>query len=109
MNEGFMEMRKCNGSLFSIPVAGTVTVCVFYHIHERRTMSPSAINNMVSFKADYPSVRVKGNKDGETIVRVRSQGFSPEKIRLLCLNSKSLICQCAHSLSNVEMFHSCSP
>lgn len=62
MNEGFMEMRKCNGSLFSIPVAGTVTVCVFYHRHERRTMSLSAINNMVSFKADYPSVRVKGNK-----------------------------------------------
>lgn len=57
-----MEMRKCNGTLLSIPVAGTVALCVFYQTHERRTMSPSAINNMVSFEADYPSVEVEENK-----------------------------------------------
>lgn len=62
MNGGFMEMRKCNGTLFSIPVAGTVALCVFYQRHERRTMSLSAINNMVSFEADYPSVEVEENK-----------------------------------------------
>lgn len=62
MNGGFMEMRKCNGTLFSIPAAGTVALCVFYQRHERRTISLSAINNMVSFEADYPSVGVKGNK-----------------------------------------------
>lgn len=62
MNRGFMEMRKCNGTLFSIPVAGTVALCAFYRRHERRTISLSAINNMVSFEADYPSVEEKGNK-----------------------------------------------
>lgn len=62
MNGGFMEMSKCNGTslLFSIPAAGTVTLCVFYQRHERGTISLSAINNMVSFEADYPSVGVKG-------------------------------------------------
>lgn len=62
MNGGFMEMRKCNGTLFSIPAAGTVALCVFYQRHERRTISLSAINNMVSFEADYPSVEVEENK-----------------------------------------------
>lgn len=57
-----MEMRKRNGTLSSIPVAGTVALCVFYHRHERRTISLSAINNMVSFEADYPSVEVEENK-----------------------------------------------
>lgn len=47
-----------NGTLLSIPVAGTVALCVFYQGHERRTISLSAINNMVSFEADYPSVEV---------------------------------------------------
>lgn len=55
-------MRKCNGTLFSIPAAGTVALCVFYQRHERRTISLSAINNMVSFEADYPSVEVDRNK-----------------------------------------------
>lgn len=57
-----MEMRKCNGTLLSIPVAGTVALCVFYQRHERRTISLFAINNMVSFEADYLSVEVKENK-----------------------------------------------
>lgn len=56
-------MRKCNGTLLSIPAAGTVALCVFYHAHERRTISLSAINNMVSFEADYLSVKdEEGNK-----------------------------------------------
>lgn len=55
-----MEMSKCDGTLVSIPATGTVAVCVFYQRHERGTISPSAINNMVSFEADYPSVGVKG-------------------------------------------------
>lgn len=62
MNGGFMEMRKCNGTLLSILAAGTVALCVFYQTHERRTISLSAINNMVSFEADYPSVEEEGNK-----------------------------------------------
>lgn len=57
-----MEMRKCNGTLFSIPAAGTVFLCVFYQRHERGTISLSPINNMVSFEADYPSVEVDRNK-----------------------------------------------
>ena len=57
-----MEMRKCNGTLFSVPMAGTVALCVFYQQHERRTISLSAIDNMVSFEADYPSVEVEENK-----------------------------------------------
>lgn len=59
---GFMEMRKCNGTHLSVPVAGTVALCVFYQGHERGTMSLSAINNMVSFEADYPSVEEEENK-----------------------------------------------
>lgn len=51
-----MEMRKRNGTLSSIPAAGTVALCLFHPRHERRTISLSAINNMVSFEADYPSV-----------------------------------------------------
>lgn len=62
MNGGFMEMRKRNGTLSSIPAAGTVALCLFHPRHERRTISLSAINNMVSFEADYPSVWLKANK-----------------------------------------------
>lgn len=51
-----MEMRKRNGALSSVPAAGTVALCLFHLRHERRTISLSAINNMVSFEADYPSV-----------------------------------------------------
>lgn len=57
-----MEMRKCNGTLLSILSAATVALCVFYQTHERRTISLSAINNMVSFEADYPSVEEEENK-----------------------------------------------
>lgn len=57
-----MEMRKCNGTHLSVRVPGTVALCVFYQGHERRTISLSAINNMVSFEADYPSVKVEENK-----------------------------------------------
>lgn len=56
MNGGFMEMRKRNGTLSSIPAAGTLALCPFHPRHERRTISLSAINNMVSFEADYPCV-----------------------------------------------------
>lgn len=56
MNGGFMEMRKRNGTLASIPAAGTLALCLFHPRHERKTISLSAINNMVSFEADYPSV-----------------------------------------------------
>lgn len=59
---GFMEMRKCNGTHLSVPMARTVALCVFYQGHERRTMSLSAINNMVSFEADYPFVEEEENK-----------------------------------------------
>lgn len=62
MNGGIMEMRKRNGTLSSIPAAGTVALCLFHPRHERRTISLSAINNMVSFEADYPSVWLKANK-----------------------------------------------
>lgn len=51
-----MEMRKRNGTLASIPAAGTLALCLFHPRHERKTISLSAINNMVSFEADYPSV-----------------------------------------------------
>lgn len=77
MNGGFMEMRKCNGTLSLIPAAGTVALCVFYQRHERRTISLSAINNMVSFEADYPSVQVEENK------RLGDKGVSLEPRFLL--------------------------
>jgi len=77
MNGSFMEMRKCNGTLLSIPVAGTVALCVFYQRHERRTISLSAINNMVSFEADYPCVEVEENKG------LRDNGWSYEPRFLL--------------------------
>lgn len=112
MNGGFMEMRKCNGTLSLIPAAGTVALCVFYQRHERRTISLSAINNMVSFEADYPSVQVEENK------RLGDKGVSLEPRFLLpCGNppfcfvsfQKNLICQSAPSLSCVKTFHTYSP
>lgn len=112
MNGGFMEMRKCNGTLFSIPAAGTVALCVFYQRHERRTISLSAINNMVSFEADYPSVGVKGNKRlGDNRQSLEPRFLLPWGNPPFCfvLIQKNLICQCAHSLSYVETFHAYCP
>lgn len=100
MNRGFMEMRKCNGALFSIPAAGTVALCVFYQRHERRTISLSAINNMVSFEADYPSVEVKGNKRlGDNWQSLEPRFLLPGGNPPFCFAviQKNLICPRAHS------------
>lgn len=99
MNGGFMEMRKCNGTLFSILVAGTVALCIFCQGHERRTISLSAINNMVSFEADYPSVEVEENK------RLKDNGWSWQP-RFLLPWEKPMFCFVLFKKSNLQSAHS---